>query len=482
MSGTVDTTSYPRAPAAAPPQNFLQMANQVQQYQNSLVQNDAIKQGVASSKQTQAQSGFDHATQQLGGLLTLPPEQRGPAAYALIDQGVKSGRISQQVADQKRAELPPPGSDPAEFTKSIVSHLYGMQSAPQQITGSQPALSTHDTGNGMQILAGPSPLQGFVNSSQGGAPIPPQQVGATLPSNLMGQAQLSDIVTIQLPNGKNWIGPRALSGSVISTFGGAIVPNAPGATPTDATAPAATSSNPAFSTVRPGATPGPLAGGGITVAPGQAEALKTQTDASTQAGVALTGTDATRPQKQALLQDILTQANVPGAFSGPDAPAYKTLMARLGQVPGVITPDVAKATSAQDAMEKAMANFQTLQMRSMIGTNAGLAQTIAGAPHIELSKGGLQANVHQLQGTLDAESVMSNAWQKALTGGAEPGSFQQWQRQFIAPTKQGQFDPRVFWLQRMSADERKTFVTAAKDPNLAKNYQFAHEQGWVGDQ
>jgi len=159
-------------------------------------------------------------------------------------------------------------------------------------------------------------------------------------------------------------------------------------------------------------------------------------------------------------------------------------MARLAEIPGLIDPEKMKGVSAMDAMEKAMANFQSQAMRGMISTNAGLAQTIAGSPHMELSKGGLEANVHQLQGTLLAQGVMSNAWQSS---GKTPDQFKQWQKDFIAPHKVEmggkevtvQFDPRAFWLKKMSVPERREFLKSANDPNLAHNYQYAVDQGWI---
>lgn len=215
----------------------------------------------------------------------------------------------------------------------------------------------------------------------------------------------------------------------------------------------------------------------VNLPPGVKESLEADRAASTQQGIALTNTDAGRAQKFALLDDIITQAKVPGAFSGPDQPGFIQTMARLAQVPGVITDDVKRTVGAQEQMTKAMANLQSILMDSMISTNAGLAHTIDASPHPQLSEYGLSGIVHQLQGTYDAQEAMSNAWQNS---GRPAYEFKDWQRQFLARTKDGQFDPRVFWLARMNDQERKTFYKASNnDPALKKNYNYAVKNGWI---
>jgi hypothetical protein len=96
---------------------------------------------------------------------------------------------------------------------------------------------------------------------------------------------------------------------------------------------------------------------------------------------------------------------------------------------------------------------------------------------MELTKIGLPGIVHQLQGTLAAQEAMSFAWQQS---GLLPYEYQKWRQQFIAPSKDGQFDPRVFWWDKMNKDERGIFLRDVPDKaRFDKNFQYAQKKGWV---
>lgn len=471
-----------------PVSNPLAIISGWQDYANKLAQNKLIQQTTANAQLSNQTGQQELATQMTNrhaqvvyGLSNLSDAQLqgGVPLYSALDDELKTGQIDQQRYNVLKGQVDrvtQSGGGTGESYRPLINGLLAT-------TMAGPQAAQFLQGTPVRVDSGPY-VQGGVEGGIGSAsPGALNMTGAQVPVGGPTNSQLATAripgppddqgrpTSIPLPVQPQYLRP-GVPGGPLAPFPGGVRPP-PGAGGTPGTQPAQAA---------PGGIPGvnPATGQVVTdLSPGQAGSMQAQKQASTAQGIALTDTDATRPQRMALLQDILTQANVPGAFTGPDAPGYKSVMARLGQVPGVVNKEVADATTAQDAMEKAMANYQTLAMRGMIGTNAGLAQTIAGAPHMELSRGGLKANVHQLQGTTDAEAVMSSEWQKAQAAGAPPEGFKDWQSKFIVPSKTGQFDPRVFWLKRMSPAERQTFVAAANDPNLRLNYQFAVDHGWI---
>lgn len=490
-----DASSIPLAAGdLGPTPSPLDILQKWQTLSSAKAQQQQTEQETLRSKQALAQTMAIRHAQIMFGLRGLPDDQIEAASHKAVDDEVATGQLSPQQADVFRARLREASGNPKAIRDIMDNGVISNLSAAQQLAAATPHIVDTDVGGGLVSRVTPSPIELLrgapptITTAPGGdqpksispseqatqtdrLPTPQEieeaeKVGITLKPDQPITQSLRQRLVEQGLGDLLFRGDQAARGTTPPRPAGGAVP--PGATLTQPTP-----------NVRPqaGLPPGAI----ITKqAPTTASARAEEATASTQAGVTLTNTDASRPMKFALLNDILASANVPGAFTGPDAPAVKTLIARLSQIPGVVTEDVKRAASAQEQLAKAMANLQTLQMDAMIGTNAGLAHTIDASPHMELSKYGLQGIVHQLQGTFDAQEAMSRAWQEARASGKYlPEQFKEWQSKFLAPSKDGQFDPRVFWIKRMDSREAREFIKASKDPNLDKNFDYAVKQGWI---
>jgi hypothetical protein len=465
--------------------------NQKQELENLKLTNKTGQQSLEQKMHAQTQ-------QDLFSIRNLPNDQIVDGALKKLDERLANGLVDQQTYTVQKQGIMNYANDPNGLRARIDTGIVNAMTASEAVKNYGTEVKEVNTGQGQQgyTQSGAlTPTPGALKPSGGligtGAPS-----NATLaePTPIIDERRFLDDGVTENPNFgqprnvvKGQIVPPGLQrpgppGPLPPIPG--VTPPAPATQPAPATPPAPGTTAPAGT----GATP-PAPGAGVQVPntgspgvatglpPGVATSLADARKQSTEEGQTLVATDGPRPQTEALLSEILTAANNPKAFTGKDAPAYVSLMQRLQQIPGVVDKSVLEGVGAQESMAKAMANLQTILMSGMIHTNEGLAHVIDQTPHMELTKIGLPGIVHQLQGTLAAQEAMSFAWQQS---GLLPYEYQKWRQQFIAPSKDGQFDPRVFWWDKMNKDERGIFLRDVPDKaRFDKNFQYAQKKGWV---
>jgi len=222
------------------------------------------------------------------------------------------------------------------------------------------------------------------------------------------------------------------------------------------------------------------------MAPGQAETIKINAANSADAANKLVAGDAIRTTEHAALSEIVTALRA-GVSSGPGSVAYNNAMERLGRIPGFTSQKTQDTAARTDQMTKAMAQLQSMESQNMIGTNAGLAQTINSLPHQEMSEKGILATSHMIQGSIDFNQAMSNAWMNSPEK-QNGGDFFTWRSHYLGKQKDPtgndiQQDPRAYIFQRMNGDERQSMLKGMQPDDvkqLGRNYEHALRSGALG--
>ena len=157
------------------------------------------------------------------------------------------------------------------------------------------------------------------------------------------------------------------------------------------------------------------------------------------------------PARQGMLTAML--GDLTRASTGPNTPEWSNLMGRMVQA-GLPVPGGADAQASRENFAKMASRFAQLQASQLgVITNDKLATAIISNPNEVFTTLGNQGVIHVFQGNEDALSAKAQAWSDAQQHGTAPDDFPQWSQQFNK-----KFDPRVFWLARMSPTERTTLM------------------------
>lgn len=213
--------------------------------------------------------------------------------------------------------------------------------------------------------------------------------------------------------------------------------------------------------------------------PAQKEALARTAALSSDMANQLTASANESPQRQAMLNAML--GDLTQFSSGPNTPVWSNMMGRMTQVLsglGVKAPAGADAQASRENFAKMTSQFAQLQAQKLgITTNDKLSVAFASNPNEVFTNLGNQGVIHVLQGNEDALQAKNNAWVAAQQQGARPEQHSQWVNNFNQ-----NFDPRVFWLQRMTPQERSVLFQGMSDADITKlrgNLRYAINQGWV---
>lgn len=181
------------------------------------------------------------------------------------------------------------------------------------------------------------------------------------------------------------------------------------------------------------------------------------------------------PARQAMLTAML--GDLSRASTGPNTKLYSDMMGRFVQL-GLATPAQAEGQAARENFAKMSSQFAQLQARQLgVITNDKLATALASNPNEVFTTLGNQGVVHIFQGNEDALGAKAQAWDQAQRQGWTPDQYPQWTQQFNQ-----HFDPRAFWLERMSPSERATLLngmSAADQAKFQRNVSYALSQGWI---
>ncbi|MES2340029.1 MAG: hypothetical protein V4537_18195 [Pseudomonadota bacterium] len=383
------------------------------------------------------------------------------AVNAEIDtQAAKLGLSPADVA-QAKGQF---GADPAANTATIFRNHATNLSAQQQLLATRPGATTIDNGQGVTGATVGAPL-----SNQPGAVTP---VGATTPTGLQTRTTLEGLVKIGTDaTGKDIMGTQQQAQNLAA--GRAMSDNGPGAQSplgTGRLPPALTNPNkPPAAAATPATPPGvnPLPGGGFAV--GQPPGQHAQQVASATASAAkfqdYADQDVQAQSQAAILGNMLgdTKQFTTGALAGK-IEAVRNFAIRLGVKGGV------EAQTAQESFNKLAAQLANSQGA---GSDARLGVNVAANPHQELSPGGVDQMVRQLQGNADyirARSKLAAAYPDKQDHAAFQASI-------------SDLDPRAFQFSRMTAPQKVTYATtlSADDRKAVEAaYNWAHGKGLVG--
>lgn len=233
----------------------------------------------------------------------------------------------------------------------------------------------------------------------------------------------------------------------------------------------------------------PLPGIGSTAPPGQVESQRTAAEGATGRGSQLIQ----QQQAATSIKPILAGMDQDLTAMGDSGTSSKTLgtlrqvLLRWGLTPE--QADVSSPQAAQEQFVKFASQLQAAQLGQIGGIPTDNRQelTQASNPSLVLSTAGNRGIIHVLQGNQDAIETMGNSWVNSDDYKRNPGSFDTWRSQFTTKDNAtgGQFDPRVFWFNRMTGDEQKAYAQnmAKNHPQEWKqfnyNWNLAKQNGWV---
>jgi len=436
------------------PINPLATANSAQQFLNSQAYNKLLNVNTQTAQQGLAQTQL----KALGGvaqsaLSMIPPtyDPNNPATYGQLQPFVKAlhdgitQATSQGVIGPGTAQQLLTGIANTDHPETLIplvrqyaymgldnntalSRIAGQNGTMSNGALTQPGVATDPS---QMIGAGPGampfrpmgpPITQGLQPGQQSELVPVPEMDAN--GNPTGRTIMATKAQVAAGNGLSNLLPTSLFPN-----GGRNQPPATGATGTAPTnAPTA-----------PGA-PVPL---GKTLAPGEAEAMKTAQTGAANQGVALAQAADAVPTTRAQLQNIATDLqNIttgPGTARVAAAEAFLRKYAGLGLT---LTPQQLASTENMEKLTKQLAISQAGSLGQ--GTDAKLMESLAANPNLDYSKLGNQNIIALLQGGLDAVQAKNNAWQ-AYQAKNGPGSYNQFAAQF-----NNTFDPRVFQFARIA--------------------------------
>lgn len=213
----------------------------------------------------------------------------------------------------------------------------------------------------------------------------------------------------------------------------------------------------------------------VGLGPGQNAAIEETGKQGGEQSAALSASANDIPMRQGMLSGML--GDLTKMDTGPNSPMWGNFMGRLSQL-GLTTPTQAEGQAARENFAKMASQFAQQQAQKLgVITNDKLSASFASNPNEVFTTLGNQGVIHVFQGNEDALGVKNAAWQQAQQSGTAADDFSQWSTQFNKS-----FDPRVFWLSRMSGSERATLIngmTPADRQKFQANVVSAVNQGWV---
>jgi len=213
----------------------------------------------------------------------------------------------------------------------------------------------------------------------------------------------------------------------------------------------------------------------VGLGPGQNAAIEETGKQGGDQAAALASSANDIPTRQGMLSAML--GDMTRMDTGPNSPMWGNFMGRLSQL-GLATPAQAEGQAARENFAKMASQFAQQQAQKLgVITNDKLSASFASNPNEVFTTLGNQGVIHVFQGNEDALGAKNAAWQQAQQSGTAPDDFSRWSTQFNKS-----FDPRVFWLARMSGPERATLINGMTPPDRQKfqaNVVSAVNQGWV---
>jgi hypothetical protein len=174
------------------------------------------------------------------------------------------------------------------------------------------------------------------------------------------------------------------------------------------------------------------------------------------------------------MKTMLTQFN-----TGPGAAWTREMVNAYNRIAPPTMQIRVEGTAAQEEFVKLSTQLAQQQFQALGGTGANeqLASAMRTSPNETLSKMGNQSIIALLQGNADAIRVKSDEWQKWLSSGRGPETYNQFSNEF----NKG-FDPRIFQAIHMSAESRRQMMNTMSQnerEDFNRNFRTAVDKGWV---
>lgn len=464
---------------AVEPINLLQTAGQAAGLANAVAQNRAINAGADQAQQGVANDAKGWIARQVLSIMPVAekdPQKAWPMIEDALNDGMKSGRISPQVAASTRDWL-----HATESHTDLMSGLHRMAMNALEI----PAQAQHMFGSqdmidfgGEKKLVGTSspfgrpltnapPITGVTSApGLGNTPSPALLMGTTtIPARNPDGTPKTDI------NGKPTGETELITGAELARLGGMFGGN----NGRNAAFPQ-TLLNPNRPTPSAPSQPTGSTGSlGLVRAPADvARDQQTQVD-SGKAFSSYIDAGRTARERSSVLGNLLTEAQ--GFSSGAGSDTIK----KIGSLLISRFPDFAKVAGvdansigSREGFDKMVAQIQQAQGA---GSDARLAVNQAGFPTSQISPAGLQLMLRQLQGNEDYTQARAKLAREEPNKG-DISSFE---------GKASILDPRAFQYQRMTIPQRNDYMSNLKksgDTNAMKSimkaYDFAEKNSLFG--
>lgn len=212
---------------------------------------------------------------------------------------------------------------------------------------------------------------------------------------------------------------------------------------------------------------------------GQEGAANITSGESAKSGVGLrTRADQVAPQK-ALLGNL--DAALDQFTAGPGADWTKVAKAMTNRVSPVGNIFDPKSIASQEEFTKQAVQLAQSQFQALggTGTDSKLDSAMHTSPNDALSNLGNKGIIAMLKGNEDAIATKNKEWQQWKKTNNDPNgsTYDDFSTNFNQ-----NFDPRVFQSKYMTADDKAKMIKsmdANELNNFKKNYNLAHENGWV---
>lgn len=458
---------------------------------------DAEGTGIQSqvrAKQAQLNGIAGYMTPLVGQVLKGQPVT-GQQVLDATNQAATAGFATPEMVSniQKQVAQLGPNGDASNLVRGA---YFATQTGQQQLQTLAPPSQQVSLGGSVGFVQ-PNPLGAGYNAAPGtNLPTTMGPEFRVTPLRIrMSDGSEQDVLPQNVPDflkqneGATVIGPSTSGQVTVGGFGpnnGRITP--PAAAPTTSTPPA---TPPTAPTGKPPATPAP-APSATSVGPpppviaGRSQPTGAAASATVSTGLAgdLSAAANSSQQRQAVLSEM--QSSLQGkepVNTGPGSDWARTWSAVANRFPDNIASLVPGMTPQQvasyEGFVKMAETLRQLQSQQLAGTitNDKFASALASSPHAALSTLGNLGMVSILQGNEDAINAKNNAWTQAQADGWQPQNYQQWVAKFnqlpIA-------DPRIYWLQHMSPDQRQKLVDGmgeAQRAALKQHYDAAAKAG-----
>lgn len=423
---------------------------------------------------TQADNIRKVLSNELGPVLTLPDDQLHGGVVAAAGRLLDAGMPRQQVLDYL-THLP---TDPAQL-RATLDQLRLQLAGPQQVEANIPGygqLGTATDTSGRTV--------GTVTNPRGQMSVPPQQ-GAPAGLTTAQQNEIVDIPDTRetLPDGS----PNPNYGGKIPMRKGDLLRMLGYGQPGPQTSPIGSGQYPSNPALRnPPANPPPGGTPNTSAAPVPAPAtappstgLPPQVTAAQETAgrqgaewfQKITDTGVAAQNQNAVLSNML--ADTTNFTTGPAAGLQLKVRQWMGKF-GI--PVDKTATSAAEDFQKMAAQLLTQQNA---GSDARMNIAAIATPHFELSPGGVDLIIRQLQGNNDYLQARKRlAATYPGRGRGDSAGFEE--------TMGTNLDPRAFQYARLRPEQKREYLTSIGDEKeqakVIKAYEWAENRGFLGGQ